>query len=298
LKIGNLKTLHMTEFQEPDWIFKDFIKKGDQVLLSGRTGEGKSLVMMLMAVAMARGQAFGSLIVPKKLKVFYLDAENDMYSVNRRIRRIASDDDLENIKYWYGSEDPEIIDINDSECRDYLISEIKAQEPDVVVIDNVFSMSLCEDYNSTQEYQTNFKPLILDLKRSKIACFYIHHLNKKDEEYGSIAMKLFMDMALKLTKDREEGIYTLEVSKSRGFQISDDDLSFRISDENEVSHAVVEVREGSKQHYLTYIENNWSKKEGSYREKISKLRQSFETLFKCKAPLQDDTIRTYYVPKF
>ncbi|MDC3098402.1 AAA family ATPase [Gammaproteobacteria bacterium] len=296
MHIGNLRKLHLTEFPEPDWVFKDFIKKGDQVLLSGRTGEGKSLVTMLMSVAMARGEPFGALICPKSLTILYLDAENDMYSINKRIRRVKSNEGLENIKYWYGAEDEETIDINDKDDRAYLLSVIADKKPDVVVIDNVFSMSLCEDYNATQEYQTNFKPLILELKRQKICGIYIHHLNKRDEEYGSIAMKLFMDMCLKLTK--EEDIYTFEVSKSRGFQISDDDLSFTISDDNEVSHAVVEVKEGSKQHYLTFLANNWSKKTGSYRDKIKELRLSFERDFKCSVPLKDDTVRTYYVPKF
>lgn len=296
MQIGNLRTLHMTKFDEPDWVFKDFIKKGDQVLLSGRTGEGKSLVTMLMSVAMARGEPFGALICPKPLTILYLDAENDMYSINMRIRRVKSIEGLERVKYWYGAQDLETIDINNEEDRAYLLDEIARINPDVVVIDNVFSMSLCEDYNATQEYQTNFKPLILELKRKKICGIYIHHLNKRDEEYGSIAMKLFMDMCLKLTK--EEGIYTFEVSKSRGFQISDDDLSFTISDENEVSHAVVEVKEGSKQHYLTFLANNWSKKTGSYRDKIKELRLSFERDFKCSVPLKDDTVRTYYVPKF
>ena len=53
--------------------------------------------------------------------------------------------------------------------------------------------------------------------------------------------------------------------------------------------------------FTSFIKNETrllEKKIYNLNHKISKLRQAFETLFKCKAPLQDDTIRTYYVPKF
>ncbi len=295
--VGNLRTTYRVGFPEPEWIFKDFIRKGDQVLLSGRTGEGKSLVTLFMCVAIVLGKAFGFLQCVKPRKILYLDAENDGYLISCRIKKLDSYEGLENIKYWWGAEDPDYtLDLTNEQDQKIILKYIKDNEIDLAVFDNIFTLTQFEDYMTTKEYQQYVKPLVLELKKQKVTGIYLHHLNKKDEEYGSIGMKLFMDMCIKLTKksDDKNKYFNFEISKSRGFGISDEDLNFMITDENEVVPYVVEIEEGGKQHYLTFLKNNWHTVEGGKRKKIAGLTTKFEAENNCKAPIPANTVRTLY----
>jgi len=295
--VSNLKRLHMTKLDPPDWIFENFMKKGDQVLLSGRTGEGKSLVTMLMAVSIAKGQPFGNLIVPKPMKALILDAENDMYGISLRIQKVESFDDLDNIKYWWGSEDPDYtLNLCDPLDQQIILKFIRDNDIDIVIFDNVFALTYMEDYMSTQEYQAHIKPLVLELKKQKVTGIYLHHLNKKDEEYGSIGMKLFMDLCIKLTKEQDEKnkYFQFLISKARAYGIEEEDLSFMVTEQNEVVPYVAEVVEGGKQHYLTYLKNNWHKVDGGQRKKIAQLTEEFKDKFEFKADISQHTVRTSY----
>ena len=295
--VAHLRTTYNVDLKEPEWIFKDFMRKGDQVLLSGRTGEGKSLVTLLMCVAIARGTTFGFLECVKPRNILYLDAENDAYLIQLRIRRLETNEGLEFIKYWRGAEDPTYtLDLTNEQDQQIILKYVKENDIDLVVFDNVFTLTQFEDYMTTKEYQQYVKPLVLELKKRKVTGIYIHHLNKRDEEYGSIGMKLFMDICIKLTKklDDETKYFNLEVSKSRGFGINDENLNFMITDDNEVIPYVVEIEEGGKQHYLTFLKNNWHTVEGGKRKKISGLTAKFEADFNCEAPISENTVRNYH----
>ena len=77
-------------------------------------------------------------------------------------------------------------------------------------------------------------------------------------------------------------------------EISDEDLNFMITDVNEVVPYVVEIEEGGKQHYLTFLKNNWHTVEGGKRKKISGLTAKFEADFNCEAPISENTVRNYH----
>lgn len=302
LNVGNLLSTYLIDFKEPEWIFKDFIRKGDQVLISGRTGEGKSLVTMLMSKAIGEGKPFGFLGNSVARNILYLDAENDTYLISVRLKRLSNSDGLRNVKYWWGSEDPDYtLNICDPADQQLIIDYIKENDIHTVVFDNIFALTLMDDYMSTQEYQSAIKPLVLTLKKMKVTGIFLHHLNKKDEEYGSIGMKVFMDLCVKLTKEKDakHTYFQFEVSKSRGFGLNDQELQFRVTDENEVIPYVAEVEIGSTPHYLTYMKNNWHKaEEGSVEKKIKLLNKKFEAEFGKPPPIAVSTVRTYHVKNF
>ena len=56
------------EYPPVDWLITDLFAKGDQILLAGATGLGKSLVSLLLAISAVTGRQFANLpIEPIKL---------------------------------------------------------------------------------------------------------------------------------------------------------------------------------------------------------------------------------------
>ncbi len=302
MNVGNLRRTYLIDLPEPEWVVKDFIRLGDQVLMSGRPGEGKSLITMLLCKAIGEGKSFAHLGIEKARKALYLDAENDAYLIHVRLRRLENPDGLENISYWWGAEDPTFtVNLCDPDSQERILNHIEEIGADLCIFDNIFSLTLMDDYMSTQEYQEHIKPLVLELKKRKVTGIYIHHLNKKDEEYGSIGMKIFMDLCIKVTKhnDTKHNYYQFGVTKSRGFGLTDQELQFRVTDENEVIPYVADVEIGSKPHYLTYMKNNWHLAQGSSVEKkIIFMNKKYEGEFDRSPPVSVSTVRTYHSKNF
>ena len=81
---------------------------------------------MLMSKAIGEGKPFGFLGNSVARNILYLDAENDTYLISVRLKRLSNSDGLRNVKYWWGSEDPDYtLNICDPADQQLIIDYIK-----------------------------------------------------------------------------------------------------------------------------------------------------------------------------
>ena len=244
------------KFPPVDYIWDDFVAKGDFVCIAGETGIGKTLVTQLMTLGLSQGNEFASLKPKYKRKVFYVDAEMDEADMQARFKRIPDYKKLSgNFHYMNCLANETALDLTDPYHQDQLLEQLKILGVELLVLDNLFSLSAIKDFRRPEEFIDGLKPFIHRLRREKISCILLLHLNKAGEIYGSIAQIVFVDLVLVLEKD-EEDRHSFRAVKNRRLGLENQNLHFAISDTNECSS--VDPRDFvSKKQYIRYMDNNF-----------------------------------------
>jgi AAA domain-containing protein len=78
------------------WAVCGLFAQQDIVVIGGEGGTGKSILSLDLAIALATGQPFLEMLVPRPQSVLYLDEENPPHVVRRRIRQHLAGRNLEN----------------------------------------------------------------------------------------------------------------------------------------------------------------------------------------------------------
>tara|TARA_Y100001970_G_C14213563_1_gene848347 strand:- start:473 stop:1435 length:963 start_codon:yes stop_codon:yes gene_type:complete len=244
------------KFPPPDFVWDDFVAKGDFVCLAGETGIGKTLVTQLSTLNLSQGKEFASLNPKYRRKVFYIDAEMDEGDMQERFKRIPDHKNLSgNFHYMNCLANETALDLTNPDHQEKLLEQLQILGIELLVLDNLFSLSAIKDFRRPEEFIEGLKPFIHRLRREKISCILLLHLNKAGEIYGSIAQIVFVDLVLVLEKD-EEDRHSFRVVKNRRMGLETRDLHFAISETNECS-SIDPQDFVSKKQYIRYMDNNF-----------------------------------------
>lgn len=77
------------------WVIEPLCARGNVTLLSGREGEGKSIIAMAIAGAVGRGESLADLRCSESGLVIYFDAENGENTIHNRIHLLGISGGLE-----------------------------------------------------------------------------------------------------------------------------------------------------------------------------------------------------------
>lgn len=250
------------EYPPVDWLIPDLFAKGDQILLAGATGLGKSLVSLLITLSAITGRSFANLEVDKpsiekQRNAFYLDAEMPEAVIAERLKRTELTDDeeyfLNNIFFCNQVEQDYRFDLTDEESQMHLINFTNLMNVDLAVIDNIFSVMSLKSFNDPEEYIKHLKPLLFNFRRHSTTGLFIDHLNRSEELYGNITKQIHFDTIVRLTKD-EDDIYEFEFKKNRRIGLVDKPITFKIdSTTNEVTFC----SKNEKGDIMTFMKNNY-----------------------------------------
>ena len=254
----DLAALSKLDIPKMDWIVENMFAVGQSGLLTSSTGKGKSLNAQLLGMQIALGKPFGHYLVSKPRKVMYLDGEMHPIEFKERQDRCSwiTDRDWEkltqNFYYWnklYGENFP---DLSDKETWSYIQTKVVQEEFDLVIIDNYFSMTRMKDYNAPQEAQ-KLQDLFIDpLKAFGISILMVDHLSKSGHEYGTIVKQAGVEFILRISYDKESGLFTLASQKGRSLGMGQSDMTYRISTEDNTITAldIESVAVNTKEHKL------------------------------------------------
>ena len=252
------------EYPPVDWLIPNLFAKGDQILLAGATGLGKSLVSLLLAISAVTGRSFGNLpiepmTIDKQMRAFYLDAEMPESVMAERLQRTHMHEDeqyfLNNLMMMNQVEQEYRFDLTDEASRAELISLTNINNVSLAVIDNIFSVMSLKSFNDPEEYIRHLKPLLFDFRRCGTTGLFVDHLNRSEELYGNITKQIHFDTIIRLTKD-QDGIFELEFKKNRRLGLHDEPMTFRIDSSTNV---VTFVSKDGKGDIETYMKNNFDK---------------------------------------
>jgi hypothetical protein len=177
-KLQRLDVLEMVNTVPPEvpWIAEPLLVRGALSLLHGREGQGKSLLALAIAIAVAAGEPVAG-FSPKAGKVVYIDAENGAAEIHRRVRALGLPNGAaENLAIFI----TEGLDLRRDLAE--LEAVLAAERPALLVLDSFRSLWGGKE-NDSDETGAVLDRLRNLGRRMDAASLLVHHSGKVGDEY-------------------------------------------------------------------------------------------------------------------
>ena len=195
------------------YLLNPFIAPQSITQVVGFNGHGKSLVMMLLAWAAARGESIGPCMVKAPVRTLYLDYESSVATLADRSSyyEAMAGDMSENLIVWSASASEEDMCLTTSEGMEAFSTLVNEVKPQLIVIDTVRQAWLGMEENAPASW-TKVNALAMACRNSGASVVMIHHRNKPNmqghgREAGSTAQLKDLDTQIFVTKvvmDKDE----------------------------------------------------------------------------------------------
>ena len=193
----NISYVNGRQMMEKDisaiWLIKDLLEKGGHTIITGKSGMGKSIVTLNIALRLASASKDGFLghCIPRPLKVLIIQCENSEAFMKERLQKIVQanpeySDVADSIEFVYfnGRHDYPNIKLA-SDDIDEIIDQINTdKKPDVVILDPYKSYSGVEE-NSNDKNREVLDRFFYILDSFGITSIIVHHEGKSSELTGT-----------------------------------------------------------------------------------------------------------------
>lgn len=196
--LHRLDVAHMVGEQPPPvpWVIEGLAVRGCLTLLTGREGEGKSLLAASLAGAVAAGETVAGMNCLEGTALV-VDAENGKHEIHRRVHSLGLPTS--------GVEVVEADGFHLGRHLDELIDLIRDVRPLFVVLDSFRSLWPGGDENDPADAAAVLDPLRNALRAEGAAGLLLHHLAKGAGDYrGSTAIGASVELGFKLTRTEED----------------------------------------------------------------------------------------------
>ena len=179
------------------WVAEPLLVKGCLTLLTGKPGEGKSMLSQALAVAVATGSSVAGLEAEKG-GVLVIDGENGEHELHRRVHSLGLPVEAHERFELYEAER-----FNLGRELEEIDVLLKRHRPWLLVLDSFRSLWI-GDENESQGTSAALDAICSLLRRYEASGLLLHHLGKNGAFYrGSSAIHGSCQLAFKL--DRAEG---------------------------------------------------------------------------------------------
>ena len=207
-----------------DFLLGQVICTTSRWLVSGETGVGKTLFALELAAAVASGADFLGWQGRRRARVLYLDGELPAETVKERLQLIERRYGREIELFVYSRDllrDDDMPALNTQAGGAWLLREIEAQKPDLIVLDSI--MCLTVGKLTDEESWTPVKELVRQISSRRVAQIWLHHTgHDAARSYGTKTREWEMDTTVMLSRitDEESGgesgaAFQLEFHKKR-----------------------------------------------------------------------------------
>lgn len=207
--------LWTTEDEEEEWIIEPLLPARRLVALFSAPKVGKSLLMLEIAAAVARGTEALGTTPSRPRRVLYVDFENDPRGdVRTRLKAMGlGPDDLENLKYLSY---PTLAKLDTRAGAQELLAIVQEHGCEVVVIDTI-SRAVGGEENENDTWLAFYRNTGLTLKQAQVACIRLDHTGKDHDKgmRGGSAKYGDVDAVWKLTRIDDGDTYKLECTDHR-----------------------------------------------------------------------------------
>jgi archaellum biogenesis ATPase FlaH/vacuolar-type H+-ATPase subunit F/Vma7 len=175
-KLVCAKDLITREFPDDQWLIDKILYMEGFCFIYGAEGVGKSFITMSMAQALATGEKWlGQFNVPRKGKVLFIDKENPLPILAKRLAGMGIDS--ENM-FWL--ERPELLTLTDdhgqmTEFAKVLCDVANDKQIDLIIVDSFVDLMVGSE-NSAEETQKFFDAMRVIFPHKAI--LVLHHENK------------------------------------------------------------------------------------------------------------------------
>jgi AAA domain len=196
LRLLDVAGMVATEPPEVPWVIEGLAVAGSLTLLSGKEGEGKSLVSMALASGVGSGEDVAGFVCSHN-DAMILDAENGEYEIHRRVKNLglpsAGVDVVEADGFHLGR------DLGELEA---LLLKAK---PGLLVLDSFRSLWPGGEENDSASVAGVLDPLRNLLRRLGIAGILLHHVSRAGNDYrGTSAIGASIELGFRLGRHNED----------------------------------------------------------------------------------------------
>lgn len=170
----SLKELMTRKFKDQEWLVERLLPKGAITIISGPAGSYKSYVTLGIALAVAKGQKVMDRFTSKKGKVLIIDLENNANLIQKRMRQLNNDNDLD--IYFPNTKLNKIWDFSNDEDSQHDALFCHVQGIDLIIID-----SLIRAHSSDENDARSMSRVFKNLKKFTdygITVLAVHHHRK------------------------------------------------------------------------------------------------------------------------
>ena len=208
----------MRDIPPRDYLLGSVFSTTSRWLMFGETGVGKSLLAGDIGGAVASGSPFLDWDGRRRARVMYLDGEMPIEVFKERMGLIAHryGDDIP--LYGYNRDDlgdGQMPPLNEEEGEKWLIKEIEAIKPDLIIFDSI--MCLLNGVMGEEESWGPVKHLVRRITSRKIGQLWLHHTGHDGTKgYGTKTREWEMDTVVRLAfaDDNREAV-SMEFRKAR-----------------------------------------------------------------------------------
>lgn len=206
----------------PKPILGQWLCEGNQVMIFGKTGIGKSWFTYAAALHIASGIPMLQWEVPEPRRVLYFDAEIDPAEIADRVRRLSPGSVPDKFTLCSGLRLPEgLPPIDDPDGRRWYLEQIEEAGAEVVVLDNLCSVLLDRSISDDDAWLP-VQPFLNQLRSKKISFVIVHHAGKKGEFLGTSRMTQNLNTVVRLERPqnydaRQGAVLELSFDKGRAF---------------------------------------------------------------------------------
>jgi hypothetical protein len=217
----------------PNYLVTPLFTKGGLDMLVGPSEVGKSWMAMDLVICVATGKNWlvpegsssGKGFRTKQTNVVYVDNENGIYRLKRRLKALMRGHETPRPPIWaFASPQPGIDASNEESIRGQLQETILQCNAGLVVVDSLSTVCPGVEENSSDMagVMTAFRQLT---NATGASVLLIHHENKNSESKGSnrirgsTAIAAGADVALRVERGTERGDIRVSTYKSRDDEI-------------------------------------------------------------------------------
>lgn len=214
------------------WQFEPYLAAGDNHMIAAAAGDGKSMMLLHLAVAAAAGLPLFGTLKPqgRPWRVLCLDEEQPAYLIAKRLRKILRglklpERDAGDLPIRYAHQ--RRLNLTKPEKLDLLLREVDDFEPDLVIGDALVRFTGKLDPNRAEDMAEFFATAVRPLNVERgVATLWAHHrkkpptargssLDPKDAVRGSTELVAGVSNLWVLDRDRVSDNRTLHHAKCR-----------------------------------------------------------------------------------
>ncbi len=223
-----------------EWLIPDLIEKLGHTLITAKSGMGKSIFSLNLAVALATGQQNGFMgyVINKPLRVVIIQCENSEAFMKHRLERLVKKapeyhDAIDKIDFPYfdGRHDSPNVKLANKNIEAIIDKIHHDKKPDVIILDPYKSYSGVEE-NSNDRNRDVLDNYFSILAKHGITTIIIHHEGKTHDMYGTdrargastITDAISNHWSIRRKDDKETNSANLVISceKARNYKKFDD----------------------------------------------------------------------------
>jgi putative DNA primase/helicase len=215
------------QFPRRDHLIKPWLETGALVMIAAQRGDGKTLLALSAAYALATGKNLMDWLVSKSVRVLYIDGELPGELLKQRLAMlgpntanllVVSRDQFNNARR-------PVPDLTTPEGQAFINGIIERNQIDVIFLDSVSTLFRSGVENEAESW-VPVQNWLMDLRWQNRSVVLIHHEGRSGNPRGTSKREDVLDTIIKLKKNHEQStdtdsVFDFSFTKSRSFYGAD-----------------------------------------------------------------------------